>query len=599
MVIEGAARGRPAELAAHLLRTDHNESVHVLDMWGIGAPDLLTALKEMHAIGAGAKSTRTLYHANIDPRENERLTAEQKRIAVIRLGTELGLMGQPFVVVAHVKKGREHLHVVWSRIDLETMTAIPDSHNFRKHEEVARGLEIEFGHQQLVRVLTRDKATEPRPEQAPRYAEYQQLERSGMTPQEAKKIVTECWNQTTTGSDFQHRLAAEGFTVARGDRRDFVLIDRAGEVHGLTRRIEFVKAAEVRYRMKDLDGADIPDIAEARALIKQRQKGIDQEAAKGFTSAADRLRAEELERQAQANGRSRPHLSGTDQDIADALWQLDKTMRGQMAETVVSKPTIPEQQQHRAEIGARPEMEAERVRYQSGGRTEATGGGGQREQQRPEPVAMPEPIQPPPAPTRTAESAQIERPQPSLWQRVKDWVRGPSQDRQQGRERDLPGADLPGTMPEAPQRPSYEVEKQPATEQRPSAHLFVRIFGALIDAYQHAIDRAIAEHQKAQQATRAETLKQEAQLRRDVEQVERDKAGAQAKPAQNVSRETESTRPAETMPAAASKVQPAKVSPEIPQQRSRTAEQKAADRLRDDEERRQRENTLDGKDPRY
>ena len=140
MVINGAARGRPAELALHLLKTEHNERVHVLDMWGTGAPDLTSALYEMNAVGAGTRSRRTLYHANIDPRKDEQLSEAQKKIAVERLGRRLGLDGEAFVVVEHVKRGRGHLHVVWSRISLETMTAIPDSHNFLSHEEVAREL---------------------------------------------------------------------------------------------------------------------------------------------------------------------------------------------------------------------------------------------------------------------------------------------------------------------------------------------------------------------------------------------------------------------------------------------------------------------------
>ena len=142
MVVNGSARGRPGDLAAHLLRTDHNEKMNVLSISGIDAPDLETALYEMDAIGAGARTRRTLYHANIDPRADEQLTVEQQRIAVDRLAERLGLMDQPHVVVEHVKHGRHHLHVVWSRIDLDTMTAISDSHNYRKHEEVARELAV-------------------------------------------------------------------------------------------------------------------------------------------------------------------------------------------------------------------------------------------------------------------------------------------------------------------------------------------------------------------------------------------------------------------------------------------------------------------------
>jgi hypothetical protein len=468
MVIEGAARGRPAALAAHLLRTDHNEQVNILDIWGTGAPDLESALLEMHAIGAGARSKRTLYHANIDPRKDEPLSPLQKRRAVAQLAKGLGFEDQPFAVVEHVKNGRQHLHVVWSRIDLETMTAIPDSHNYRKHEEVARDLEREFGHREIPRVHIRDKANEPRPGPAPKFAEYQQTARSGMTPQEAKKIVTECWRVTATGFDFRHRLEAEGFTLARGDRRDFILVDRGGEIHGLTRRVESVKAAEVRERMKDLDLDQLPDVMAARAQLRQRQKAQELEAAKEFTSAAERLRAEELLREAEAKGHHRPGLSNADREIADALWQLDKTMRGQMNGVIAGKPSAEQRQQHRAEMGARPEMDAGHVRYESRREDladkkpvrdparekpqtlETPDGSPQRDQVRSAPGAIP-PVMTPAAPER--------RPQPSVWQRVAGWVRGRSRDKQQARVRYSGASRVARPFPEASQRPSVSAEK--------------------------------------------------------------------------------------------------------------------------------------------
>ena len=620
MVIKGGARGRAAELAAHLLRTDHNESVNVLDMWGIGAPDLTTALKEMDALGVGARTKRTLYHANIDPRINEQFTEREKKIAVFRLGKELGLEGQPFVVVEHVKNGRGHLHAVWSRIDLETMTGIQDGHNYRKHEEVARGLERDFGHQHTQGAHVRQKDTVPRPDRAPTFEDYQVNERAGRTPQEAKKIVTECWKVTTTGNDFRHRLEAEGFAVARGDRRDFVLIDQAGEIHGLTRRLDKVKAAEVRERMADVNLDELPDVARARVQLRQRQKAQEIEAAKEFTSAAERLRAEELKREAEAKGRNGPKLSNADQQIADALWQLNKTMRGQMEGVIQGKPTHDERQQHRADLGARPEMDAERVRYESRSEDpadkkpaqdptqekkqtrEATAGGQQRDQARP----AHGPIQP----IMTPEPSRIEKPEPSLWQRVTGWVRGTGQQRHEARERDSGGTDLPGTRPEATQRPSTEVEKRPEEAKRPSMALFVRIFGALVDAYQQALDRAIAERDKTEQMKRAEALRHEAELRRQVEQHERDRA-SRAQPQTQPTPQPQQTKRPRTSPAA-SRVKPMKAPPAddlydaaVRRRQNKTEAQKdaerAADRLRDEEERRrrERENTLGGSDPRY
>ena len=87
------------------------------------------------------------------------------------------------MVVVHEKEGREHCHIVWSRIDLDRMAAISDSHNYRKHEEVARELEREFGHERVQgahveRDGKRDGPSEPRA-----IAEMLQAERTGISPQ--------------------------------------------------------------------------------------------------------------------------------------------------------------------------------------------------------------------------------------------------------------------------------------------------------------------------------------------------------------------------------------------------------------------------------
>jgi hypothetical protein len=41
-------------------------------------------------------------------------------------------------------------------------------------------------------------------------------------------------------------LAEHGYMLARGDRRDFVIVDREGGIHSLARRIDGMKAAELR-----------------------------------------------------------------------------------------------------------------------------------------------------------------------------------------------------------------------------------------------------------------------------------------------------------------------------------------------------------------
>ena len=203
MVIKGSARGSPGQLAAHLVRTDTNEKMRVVEQRGVAAEDLAGALKEMDAIGAALRTDRTLYHASINTRADEHMTPAQWTAAIDRLEERLGFAGQPRVVVEHAKEGREHVHVVWARTDLEHMRAIRVDHNYRTHEEVARELEREFGHARVQGVHIErdgpDGERQPRPDRTPSHAEMQQAERNGLRPTEAKAQITEIWRRTDSG----------------------------------------------------------------------------------------------------------------------------------------------------------------------------------------------------------------------------------------------------------------------------------------------------------------------------------------------------------------------------------------------------------------
>ena len=269
MVIKGQSGAGARRLAVHLMRTDTNERAEVMELRGVAAEDLQGALSEIDAVATGTRCQKPFYHASINTRADERMSDAQRMQAIDRLEQELGLVGQPRAVVLHEKEGREHCHIVWSRIDLERMAAISDSHNYRKHEIVARDLEREFGHQR-VQGAHIEREGQPRPARTPSHDEMQQAERGAARPQDAKAQLTGIWQRTATGQEFRAELEQAGWLLARGDRRDFVAVDRSGGTHSLARRIEGAKAADIRARMADLDPAMLPSVAEAKQLQQAR-----------------------------------------------------------------------------------------------------------------------------------------------------------------------------------------------------------------------------------------------------------------------------------------------------------------------------------------
>lgn len=279
MVIKGKSVAGAKRLAVHLERTDTNERMEVKELRGVAAEDLRGALREMEAVASGCPNCKKpFYHASINTRADERLTDEQRFKAIDRLEAELGLTGQPRAVVVHEKEGREHCHIVWSRIDLEKMRTISDSHNYRKHEIVAREMEREFGHER-VQGAHIEREGRARPERTPSHLEMQQSARTGVSPKEARAHLTALWQRTDNGASFQAALEQSGWTLARGDRRDFVAIDAKGGIHSLTRRVDGAIAKDVRARFAELDIKRLPSVAEGKAAQRAKQPAKEKERA--------------------------------------------------------------------------------------------------------------------------------------------------------------------------------------------------------------------------------------------------------------------------------------------------------------------------------
>jgi hypothetical protein len=259
MIIKGNPRRDVDFWAAHLMRTDQNERVALVDIRGLAGESVRDCLVELDAIAQGTRTKNGFYVASLNPRDDETLTNEQWTTAADRLEENLGLAGQPRFIVEHEKEGRTHRHVVWGRIDADTMKAIPADFNFARHEQTSRELEELFGLEPVT--------VEPRAERGPKDWETFRAQDSGIDPKEMALEITALWQGADSGLAFKAALEDAGYILARGDRRDFVIIDQAGDDHSITRRTG-AKAAEVRARLADIDRDALPSVAEARELAR-------------------------------------------------------------------------------------------------------------------------------------------------------------------------------------------------------------------------------------------------------------------------------------------------------------------------------------------
>ncbi len=270
MIIKGGSRSGPEQLAKHLQRRDTNETVDILELQWL-APNLNEAFRDWQTLSEGTLGTKGLYHVNIDPAKEYVMTPEQWQRCVEVLEKELGFEGQPRAVVMHEKHGRQHIHVVWARTDIDTMTLRSDSMNYPAHERASQKLEIEFGHAPVPgKHAKRDREKQPEfPNAAVNHAEWQQAERTGIKPSDRKDQITALQQASDSGQAFKTALEAQGYMLAKGDRRGFVLVDQAGEVYSLARQIR-MKAAELREFMKGIDPQTLPTVEEAAQLHQQK-----------------------------------------------------------------------------------------------------------------------------------------------------------------------------------------------------------------------------------------------------------------------------------------------------------------------------------------
>jgi hypothetical protein len=277
IIIKGGSRCNGAFFAKHLLNPDHNEQVHVEEIRGLAAKNIGQAFYEMKAVASGTRCKHFFYHAHINPETDEILTPEQWDRAVDELEKRLGLEGQARFVVEHEKKGRTHRHVVWSRIDVDQMRAIRMDHDYARHQAVARQLEKEFGLRPGRSVLGPDAEKGNRPERRPKSWETFRGQKSGVNVQDLKEEVTRLWREADSAEAFTAALEERGYILARGDSRAWCIVDRNGDIHSLARRIEGVKAKDVREKLSDIDPQTVPHVKEAAEQQKERQAELVRE----------------------------------------------------------------------------------------------------------------------------------------------------------------------------------------------------------------------------------------------------------------------------------------------------------------------------------
>ncbi|WP_299913063.1 relaxase/mobilization nuclease domain-containing protein [uncultured Paracoccus sp.] len=339
MILKGNQRAGAADLATHLSNEYDNERIEIAQVRGTVADELHGAFAEIEAVASGTRCKEPLYSLAINPVAP--ISREQYFVAIDHIEDKLGLSGQPRAVVFHVKSGREHCHVVWSRIDLDTMKAIPLSHDRMRLRTCARELAHAYG-LTLPAGLAEDRG-DARFERNRdvTFAEKAMAEASGITPEQRRADITTLFRSSDSAESFRAGLERSGYVLAQGERRAYVVVDRAGHVHALARQIDGVRTKDVKSRLADLPAERLPTVEQAKTQQRARQSAVDERLrekarARGAKSAADLKAKQEARRRRTIDGR-RQALEVTHRAERLSLSAAHKAEEGHLFNVIAGK----------------------------------------------------------------------------------------------------------------------------------------------------------------------------------------------------------------------------------------------------------------------
>lgn len=273
MIPFASQRGGGQDLATHLQNSYDNELTEVAELRGAVAEDLHGAFKEWEVQAETLTRCRKYLYSlsiNPDPAQGE-MTRAQYFDYIARAEQALGLADQPRAVVFHVKHGREHCHVVWSRVDADHHKAVHIAFDREKLMHVTRAFardhffDLPPGYDK-----SRQKGQESLYERAQQSA-------TGLSKADHKAQVTGAWQGSDDAKSFVHALSECGYILATG-KRPYVLVDRYGGSHALAKLIDdkTVRTRDLRaFLEKDFPEDSLPSVDEAEALVAKHQKLVE------------------------------------------------------------------------------------------------------------------------------------------------------------------------------------------------------------------------------------------------------------------------------------------------------------------------------------
>ena len=300
MIPKIAGRGHSFKGAGAYYLHDKNENTTERVDW-VQSVNLLSrtpekALKEMawtdinadsiREINGGSKVGRkatagNVYSYSLSYAQSEKPTKDQALEAASETLKALGMQDHQALIIAHNDTDHDHVHVLVNLVNPDT-GRIADIHNDALTlSEWAEDYEHRCG---VIHCAKRVKNNDRREQ-----GEYVKHKPDQMY---AATSIEELYQSCSGGAEFKDAVETIGYTLGRGDRRGFVLVDREGEVHSLSRQVKGVRAKDIKAYMSDLDISALPTAKEIQEAVDEEIEEEEQAVSVSFEDIEEALKSE-------------------------------------------------------------------------------------------------------------------------------------------------------------------------------------------------------------------------------------------------------------------------------------------------------------------
>ena len=140
MIAKGNTHANGEKLARYMMTAKDGERAELFQLCGFAAGDIREAFRSVHVMAEATRCEQPFFHLQVRNPEGEELSRNEWLRVANRIEDKLGLTNQPRAICLHIDEqtGHEHMHVAWSRIDADTMTARPLPFFKERLKEVCR-----------------------------------------------------------------------------------------------------------------------------------------------------------------------------------------------------------------------------------------------------------------------------------------------------------------------------------------------------------------------------------------------------------------------------------------------------------------------------